>query len=61
MINLKSEPPVAIAFDKDGTEWVEFDLDKMKEDEFYPFPYQGELWAANKCHKTVSVMKFADC
>lgn len=60
MIKLELETPVAIYFDEDGTEKVIFDPSKMRKDEFYPFAYQGELWALKKCHRTVSVMKFAD-
>lgn len=61
MIKSELETPVAITFDDDGTEWVEFEPAKMREDEDYPFAYHGELWALKKCHRTVSVMKFADC
>jgi hypothetical protein len=61
MIKLELETPITVNFDNDGTETVTFNPAKMNRDEFYPFAYQGELWALKKCHRTVSVMKFADC
>lgn len=60
MMNMET-PAVAIKFDNDGTEWIEFDPSKMHKDEFYPFAYQGELWTLKKCHRTVSIMKLVDC
>lgn len=62
MIKLELETPaVSIYFDNEGNEKVTFDPAKMIKDEFYPFSYQGELWTLRKCHRTVSVMKLADC
>lgn len=63
LASMAMETPAAVSidFDDDGTEWVEFDLSRMKEDEFYPFAYHGELWTVKRCHKTVDIMKLVDC
>lgn len=53
----KTETPVSIMFDNDGTQKVVFNPAKMNNEKLYPFAYQGELWTLKKCYRTVSIMK----